>query len=65
MSVSNVEVCNWAYEGNLAAIQAAVKINEALLSKTDSSQRTGLHWACSAGKTEVVNFFITKGAKVS
>lgn len=64
MSVSDLEICNWSYEGDVKTIQAAVESDGTLVSKTDSSLRTGLHWACSSGKMEVVNLFMAKGAKV-
>ena len=63
-SVSSLDVCNWAYEGQLRLIQAAVGKDGSLISQTDSDLRTALHWACSAGKLEVVNFLIANGAQV-
>ena len=65
MAISEVSVCEWAYEGELKAIKSAVEADPKLVLKTDSSKRSGLHWACSAGKKEVVDFFIAKGAQVS
>ena len=64
MAISEVSVCEWAYEGKLREIQAAVDADSTQVAKTDSSQRSGLHWACSSGKNDVVKFFISKGAKV-
>ncbi len=64
MALSDVEICNWAYEGSLNFIKTAIESNHSLLLKTDSSLRTGLHWACSSGKLDVVNFFIAEGSKV-
>ena len=64
-SISNVDFCNWAYEGKLNFVKTAVEADQTILSKRDSSRRTGLHWACSSGKTDVVNFLIAKGAEVS
>ena len=64
MAVSNVDFCNCAYEGKLQDVKTAVELDEAILSKTDSNKRTGMHWACSSGRTDVVNFLISKGAQV-
>lgn len=63
-SCSDVEFCNWAYEGRLDLVKTALEQNEGLLAKVDSSGRTGLHWACSSGKANIVGVLITKGAKV-
>lgn len=63
--VSEIDICNWSYEGRFGVIQAAVEADQSLVSKTDSSKRSGLHWACSSGKTDVVNYFIAKGAQVN
>lgn len=64
MAISEVSVCEWAYEGKLSLIRAAVEGDPNQVSKTDSSKRSGLHWACSSGKKDVVDFFITKGSQV-
>ena len=65
MEVSEVDVCNWAYEGKLRTIQEAVESGQNLLTKTDTSKRCGLHWACSSGKRDVVDYFLAKGVNVS
>lgn len=65
MAISEVSVCEWAYEGKLSHIKSTVEADPKQVLKTDSSKRSGLHWACSAGRKEVVDFFIAKGAEVN
>ena len=64
MAISNVDICDWAYEGKLQFLKTAVEGNPRKLTETDSSKRTALHWACSSGKADVVSFLIAKGAEV-
>ncbi len=64
-SVSEVEICNYAYEGRLQLLIAVLDKNPALLGKRDSNERTALHWACSSGHAEIVSYLLDKGAKVS
>ena len=63
-TVSNVDVCNWAYEGSLDAIRAALAGNPNLVNASDSNKRTPLHWACSSGKTDVVELLVSRKAQV-
>ena len=64
-AVSNVDVCNWAYEGSLDAIRAALSGNPGSVSAKDSNKRTPLHWACSSGKTDVVELLVSRKAEVT
>uniref|UniRef100_A0A3Q2NQA0 Proteasome 26S subunit, non-ATPase 10 n=1 Tax=Fundulus heteroclitus TaxID=8078 RepID=A0A3Q2NQA0_FUNHE len=64
-SVSNVEVCNLAFSGQLEELRQAILSNKALASKADQDGRTALHWACSAGHTEVVEFLLSLGVEVN
>ena len=64
-SVSDVEFCNLAYDGNLLKMQAFLDADPSLSGRRDSNQRTALHWACSSGQTAVVGFLLTKGAEVN
>lgn len=63
-AVSNVDICNWAYEGSLDAIRPAISDNPDLVNASDSNKRTPLHWACSSGKTDVVEFLVSRKAQV-
>ena len=62
--VSDVDICNWAYEGLAERVATALSVSPNLLHKTDANQRTALHWACSSGQTEVVKLLLSEGAKV-
>lgn len=63
-TVSNVDICNWAYEGSLDAVRTALSGNPGSVSAKDSNKRTPLHWACSSGKTDVVEFLVSRKAEV-
>ena len=62
MSVSDVELCNIAYEGKLSLVKKTVQENEGLVRQKDKNQRTALHWACSSGQHGVVDFLLNQGA---
>lgn len=62
--VSDVDVCNEAYEGKLSEIKRKVQADPKLVAITDKSERTPLHWACSSGQDGVVEFLLNQGAKV-
>lgn len=65
-SVSEVDICNFAFEGRLEMVRASLDKNPELIDKTDSSKRSALHWACSAGRDDVVRLLLSnKGAQVS
>ena len=64
-SVSEVEFCNLAYDGNLLKMQASLDADPSLSGRRDSNQRTALHWACSSGQTAVVGCLLVKGAEVN
>lgn len=64
MSVSDVELCNLAYEGKLSLVKKVVQENEEEVLKKDKNQRTAVHWACSSGQHAVVDFLINQGAQV-
>ena len=64
MSVSDVELCNLAYEGKLSLVKKVVQENEGEVLKKDKNQRTAVHWACSSGQHAVVDFLINQGAQV-
>lgn len=63
-SVSEVDICNFAFEGRLELVRASLDKIPELVNKTDSSKRSALHWACSAGRDDVVRFLLSKGAQV-
>lgn len=64
MSVSDLDVCNYAYEGRIHLLRVALEKNPELLNKADSNSRTALHWACSSGQRDVVVYLLDKGAMV-
>lgn len=64
-SVSELDICNFAFEGRLELVRASLEKNPELINKTDSSKRSALHWACSAGRDDVVRLLLSKGAQVS
>lgn len=87
-SVSNVDICNLAYTGQLEQVRQSVLSDKTLICKTDQvrihalirhiktiviysqsfsfqDHRTALHWACSAGHTNIVEFLLDMGAEVN
>ncbi|MBN3318556.1 PSD10 ATPase, partial [Atractosteus spatula] len=63
--VSNVEVCNLAYTGKFDQLKQCILSEKSLASKTDQDHRTALHWACSAGHTDIVEFLLDLGVEVN
>ena len=64
-SVSEVDICNFAFEGRLELVRASLERSPEAINKTDSSKRSALHWACSSGRDDVVRLLLSKGAQVS
>ena len=64
MSVSDVSICNDAYDGDLSAVRREINHNNSLVNVKDKNRRTPLHWACSTGHNNIVQFLIHNGAKV-
>lgn len=94
-SVSNVEVCNFAYTGQFEKLKQSILSDKSLACKTDQvktriffgfvfffdkwesviisivlslllqDRRTALHWACSAGHTNIVDFLLDLGVEVN
>ena len=64
MSVSNLETCNHAYNGDLAGLRADILRDNSLVDLVDKNNRSPLHWACSSGQSAVVKFLINSGVKV-
>jgi len=62
--LSNLDTCNWAYEGQLYKLETAVNADKNLIHKKDRDGRTPLHWAASAGHNNVVAFVLDNGGKV-
>uniref|UniRef100_A0A8C5XLP2 26S proteasome non-ATPase regulatory subunit 10 n=1 Tax=Microcebus murinus TaxID=30608 RepID=A0A8C5XLP2_MICMU len=58
--VSNLLVCNLACNGQLEILA-----NKSLATRTDQDSRTALHWAWSAGHTEIVEFLLQLGVPVN
>ena len=64
MSVSDLDLCNSAYEGKLSLVKKAVQEDQGLVRKKDKNRRTALHWACSSGQDAVAEFLLNQGSKV-
>uniref|UniRef100_A0A3Q2KR07 Proteasome 26S subunit, non-ATPase 10 n=1 Tax=Equus caballus TaxID=9796 RepID=A0A3Q2KR07_HORSE len=64
-SVSNLMVCNLAYSGKLEELKECILADKSLATRTDQDSRTALHWACSAGHTEIVEFLLQLGVPVN
>ncbi len=62
--VSEVAICNYAYEGKLQLLIVALDKDSTLIGKRDSNKRTALHWACSSGQSEIAAYLLDKGAEV-
>uniref|UniRef100_A0A8C9DT30 Proteasome 26S subunit, non-ATPase 10 n=1 Tax=Prolemur simus TaxID=1328070 RepID=A0A8C9DT30_PROSS len=63
--VSNLLVCNLAYSGKLEELKERILADKSLATRTDQDSRTALHWACSAGHTEIVEFLLQLGVPVN
>ncbi|MEQ2204215.1 26S proteasome non-ATPase regulatory subunit 10, partial [Xenoophorus captivus] len=64
-SVSNVEVCNLAFSGQFDKLRQSILSDKSLACRTDQDGRTCLHWACSAGHTNIVEFLLSLGVEVN
>ena len=64
-TVSEVDICNFAYEGRLELVRASLERSPDAIKARDSSRRSALHWACSSGKDDVVGLLLSKGVEVS
>ena len=62
--MSEVDVCEFAFNGRLELVRVLLEKNPEEIKRRDSSKRTALHWACSSGQDDVVNFLLSKGAEV-
>lgn len=56
--MSNVEICQVAYEGRLSRLKALLEGNPKLISVADQNCRQPLHWACSGGHRDVVVYLM-------
>ena len=65
MSVSDLKICNLAYDGNLAAVKRLVLEDKKAVNVLDNNKRSALHWACSKGHVGVAEFLINQGSKVN
>lgn len=63
--MSNLMVCNLAYSGKLEELKERILADKSLATRTDQDSRTALHWACSAGHTEIVEFLLQLGVPVN
>lgn len=63
--MSNIMICNLAYSGKLDELKERILADKSLATRTDQDSRTALHWACSAGHTEIVEFLLQLGVPVN
>lgn len=63
MSVSDLDSCTYAYEGKLDALTQLLTQRPELLNKRDSNDRAPIHWAASAGSTDIVDMLLERGAE--
>ncbi|KAI7856371.1 prosome, macropain 26S subunit, non-ATPase, 10, isoform CRA_c [Circinella umbellata] len=54
-----------AYEGKLFIVQQLIDKDISCLNEKDEDDRTPLHWACSGGHGDIVDYLISKGALVN
>ncbi|KAL0614811.1 26S proteasome non-ATPase regulatory subunit 10 [Plecturocebus cupreus] len=59
--VSKLTVCSVAYSRKLEELKESILADTSLAARTDQDSRTALHWACSAGTTEIVSFLLQLG----
>ncbi|MEE6497014.1 hypothetical protein FKM82_002561 [Ascaphus truei] len=62
--VSDVELCNLAYRGQLEELRSRVLADRTVACRTDQDDRSALHWACSAGHTDVAEYLLRLGVPV-
>ncbi|CAF0864445.1 unnamed protein product [Didymodactylos carnosus] len=60
MNVSDLEICNLAYEKQFDVLKLKIEEDPNCIKKKDRDRRTILHWACSSGATDIVEFLLTK-----
>uniref|UniRef100_A0A8C2MKP4 Uncharacterized protein n=1 Tax=Cricetulus griseus TaxID=10029 RepID=A0A8C2MKP4_CRIGR len=46
-------------------LKESILADRTLTTRTDQDSRTALHWACSAGHTEIVEFLLQLGVPVN
>ena len=64
-TVSSLDVCNYAYAGEIEEVKSALECDSSLVHAKDSNKRTALHWACSSGQADITDLLIDSGANVS
>ncbi|XP_041252389.1 26S proteasome non-ATPase regulatory subunit 10 isoform X1 [Onychostruthus taczanowskii] len=64
-AVSDVAVCNLAFAGRLEELRALLLRDRAQATRADQDHRTALHWACSAGHTDVADLLLGLGVPVN
>ena len=64
MAVSEVDICNYAYEGRTELLRQSLEKLPSAVNERDSSRRSALHWASSSGREDITTLLISKGAEV-
>ncbi|UJR27290.1 hypothetical protein I4U23_008585 [Adineta vaga] len=58
MKISNLEVCCLAYDKQFDQLKAKIEADPECLKKKDRDGRTILHWACSSGAKDIVQYLL-------
>jgi len=51
-------ICTLAYEGKLLELTAHIQEDYTAATRNDQDDRQPLHWACSAGRNEVIDYLV-------
>ena len=65
MSVSELDSCIYAYEGKLEDLTQLLTVRPEFLNKRDINERAPIHWATSAGNTDVVKMLLEMEAEMN
>ena len=65
MSASDLDTCNYAFEGKLEELIQFLLNKPEFVNKRDSNERSAIHWACSSGNTDIVKMLVGKGAEIN
>ena len=65
MTASDLDTCNFAYEGKLEQLINSIDKKPEFLNKRDSNERSPIHWACSSGRRDVVEYLVEKQAEMN
>ncbi|CAF3583179.1 unnamed protein product, partial [Rotaria sp. Silwood2] len=58
MNISNLEVCCLAYDKQFDQLKAKIEADPQCVKAKDRDGRTVLHWACSSGAKDIVQYLL-------